>query len=56
VTAKRTSRAKANVTRAKATRKSTRQAPRKAPRAPMMGGASGRLPSDVLNPDAIRIK
>jgi hypothetical protein len=54
MTAKRSSRAMASVSRAKATRKSSRQAPRKAPRLPV-SGAHTKLPHDVWNPDVIRI-
>lgn len=55
MTAKRSSRAKASVSRAKATRKSSRQAPRKAPRLPVSGGHT-KAPYDIWNnPDVVRI-
>ena len=56
MTAKRSSRAKVGVARAKATRKSTRQAPRKAPRTPVRpGGTSHKSPIDPWNPDVFQI-
>src|SRR5262245_16932909 len=56
MTAKRSSRAKASVARAKATRKSTRQAPRKAPRASIRpGGTSYKFPNDPWNTDVFQL-
>jgi len=58
MTAKRSSRAKASVSRAKATRKSTRQSTRKAPRVPdlaLPGGVSQKTPVDPWNTDALKI-
>lgn len=56
MTAKRSSRAQASVTRARATRKSTRQAPRRAPRMSVRpGGTSHKVPTDPWNPDVFQI-